>query len=144
MNHDSHFPACRSPAWQGMAESTPPGGLALPQCPACGHLFYPPQRYCPQCLHDRIGFRPDSGAGVVLSVAALHNTLEPAFRGRLPVHVAAVRLDAGVTLFAFADAMLPAGTRVAAWLDQDEGNAAGVLRVRCLPMDHEQKDGAFA
>ncbi|BDB26294.1 hypothetical protein Tamer19_04100 [Cupriavidus sp. TA19] len=144
MSHDSQFPACRSAAWQGMAEATPDGGLALPQCPACAHLFYPPQRYCPRCLHDRISFRADSGAGVVLSVALLHSTLVPAFVGRLPVHVAAVRLDAGVTLFALADAMLPAGTRVAAWLDQHEDNAAGVLRVRRLLTDHENHDGGCA
>ena len=125
----------RSPAWQSLAAATPRNGLALPHCAACGHHFYPPQRYCPQCLHGDIGYLPDSGAGVVLSVAVLHHTLEPRFAARLPVHVAAVRLDAGVALFALADAMLAAGTRVTVWLERDDAQPDGVLRARCLAMN---------
>ncbi len=130
MSHGNLVPQCRSLAWQSMAEATPAGCLALPSCPACEHRFYPPQRYCPQCLHGRIEYRPDSGAAVVLSMTRLHSTLDPDFQGRLPVHVAAVRTDSGVTLFALADEMLQPGTRVTVCLDRDNDKTAGVLRVR--------------
>lgn len=129
--------SAHSPAWQALAAATPSNGLALPHCAACGHRFYPPQRYCPRCLHGDIEHLPDGGAGVVLSVAVLHYTLEPRFADRLPVHVAAVRLDAGVTLFALADTMLAAGTRVTVWLDRDHAHPDGVLRARCLPMSQD-------
>ncbi|MDK3025969.1 zinc ribbon domain-containing protein [Cupriavidus taiwanensis] len=133
--------SAHSPAWQALAAATPPNGLALPHCAACGHRFYPPQRYCPRCLHGEIEHLPDSGAGVVLSVAVLHHTLEPRMARRLPLHVAAVRLDAGVDLFALADAMLPAGTRVTVWLDRDEHHPDGVLRAR-WPSLHAAGDHA--
>lgn len=138
MSHDSHVPGRRSLAWQSMAGATPHGGLALPYCPACGHRFYPPQRYCPQCLHGHVEYRPDSGAAVVLSMTRLHHTLDPAVQRQLPVHVASVRTDSGVTLFALAEHMLPRGARVTVCMDND--NTAGVLRVRSLQQPDQDGD----
>ncbi|MEM5404354.1 MULTISPECIES: Zn-ribbon domain-containing OB-fold protein [Paraburkholderia] len=134
MSHDASFAQCRSLAWHRMAESTPLGGLALPCCAQCGHQFYPPQRYCPRCLHGHIDYVADSGAAVVLSVTRLHHTLEPAFVSLLPLHVAAVRTDSDVTLFALADDMLAPGTRVRVSLSRDGSAPADVLRVRALPL----------
>lgn len=137
MSHGNRDAQCRSLAWQSMAAASPWGGLALPCCPACGHSFFPPQRYCPQCLHGRIEHRPDSGAAVVLSMTTLHSTLDAALQGRLPLHVAAVRMDSGATLFALADQLLRPGMRVTVGLERDHHDTAGVLRVRNPQPNHE-------
>lgn len=146
MNHGSlPFPD-RSLAWQAMAEATraaianASGNLALPHCPACGHLFYPPQSYCPRCLHGSIGHQADSGTAVVISTTRLHTTLDPVFAQRLPLHVAAVRTDSGVTLFALCGAMLPAGTRVTVCLAGDDDGPAGLLHARSIRAGHDEND----
>ncbi|MCP3723936.1 hypothetical protein M3I53_12480 [Paraburkholderia sp. CNPSo 3272] len=137
MSHDASFAQCRSLAWHSMVESTPSGGLALPCCAQCGHQFYPPQRYCPRCLHGHIDYVADSGAAVVLSVTRLHHTLKPAIVSSLPLHVAAVRTDSGVTLFALADDMLAPGTRARVSLSRNGWAPAGVLRVRALSLPEQ-------
>ena len=129
----------RSLAWEAMAGSVMRHGFALPHCPACGHLFYPPLRHCPRCLGGRIEFRPDSGRAVVLSTTCLHTTMGDFFRDKLPLYVANVLTDSGVTLFALATRDLPAGTRVEISMHPDGQGGGTVLHARTVNQDDQEK-----
>ena len=120
----------RSSAWQHMAQHTPEDGLALPACPSCGHLFYPPQSYCPHCLHAPVVFQADSGLATVLSVCALHVSFDEALKAQLPMQTVQVRTDSGVCLFALADTALATGARVTVHLLADLYGGAAVFLVR--------------
>lgn len=104
-----------TPASSEMArliEAAEQHGFALPRCNACGHRFYPPQSWCPECLAPEIEYVADRGHATVLSMIRIHRSLENEWRGRLPVYVACVRTDSGVSLFAIAEGNLPTGTPV--------------------------------
>jgi uncharacterized OB-fold protein len=77
--------------------------LALPVCEACGTVQFPPREACSKCLSDRITPRAVEAGGTLLARTAIHRSLEPGFQSQLPLAVGTVRLDCGVTAFAFLD-----------------------------------------
>lgn len=97
---------------QRLLDSARRHGFATPCCGTCGHRFYPPQPWCPQCLAADVQYSADSGLGTVVSTAVVHRSLDSAWEGRLPLPTVSVRTDSGISVFALASSELPAGTRV--------------------------------
>jgi uncharacterized OB-fold protein len=89
------------------------GRLALQRCTACRNIQYPPRELCGVCLADTLEWRvTDDEPGEVLASTVLHHSHEPAFNGKLPIHVGLIRLDAGPTAIGFLTEACSAGTRV--------------------------------
>jgi len=95
--------------------------LALQHCVDCGFVQYPPRELCAACLSDRLEWRAaDREAGDVLAVTTLHNSHDPAFRPRLPLTIALVRLECGPSVVCFApDAATGQRVHVTAALDSE-------------------------
>ena len=126
-------PAARSPAALGLTEFAAQGRLALQVCGDCGTVHYPPQEACRKCLSVRLEWRPQDGAGELISDTILHHSNEPYFRAHLPLRVGSVRLDAGPTAIAFVHTACPAPparVRLRAVLDR-----AGAAVLVAMPDD---------
>jgi uncharacterized OB-fold protein len=96
--------------------------LALPACEDCGTIQFPPREACGKCLSERIAPRPVEPAGTLLARTTIHRSLDPKFP--LPLGVGTVRLDCGVTAFAFLDPGCgEAGSRVQLREEQRHGSA---------------------
>jgi uncharacterized protein len=86
--------------------------LALQHCNDCGTHQYPPRELCSTCLSSRLEWHAtDREAGNVLAVTTLHHSHDAAFRPRLPLAIALVRLDCGPSVVCFASDVAP-GQRV--------------------------------
>jgi uncharacterized OB-fold protein len=126
-------PAARSRVALGLTTFAAQGRFALRVCRDCGTAHYPPQEACRQCLSVGLAWRPQDGAGELISDTVLHHSNEPYFRALLPLRVGSVRLDAGPTAIAFVHAACPAPparVRVRAVLDR-----AGTAILVALPDD---------
>jgi uncharacterized OB-fold protein len=126
-------PSARSRVALGLTAAAARGRLALQVCRDCGTVHYPPQEACRTCLSVRLAWRPQNGAGELVSDTILHHSNEPYFRARLPLRVGSVRLDAGPTAIVFvhgACAAPPTRVRVRAALDR-----AGAAVLVALPDD---------
>jgi uncharacterized OB-fold protein len=126
-------PAGRSHVALGLTAFAAQGHLPLQVCRDCGTVHYPPQEACRQCLSVRLDWRPQDGAGELLSDTVVHHSNEPYFRALLPLRVGSVRLDAGPTAIAFVHEACPAPparVRVRAVLDR-----AGTAILVALPDD---------
>jgi uncharacterized OB-fold protein len=126
-------PSARSRVALGLTAAAARGRLALQVCRDCGTVHYPPQEACRTCLSVRLAWRPQNGAGELLSDTILHHSNEPYFRARLPLRVGSVRLDAGPTTIAFVHAACgtpPVRVHVRAALDR-----AGAALLVALPDD---------
>jgi uncharacterized OB-fold protein len=126
-------PAARSRVALGLTAFAAQGRLALQTCRDCGTVHYPPQEACRQCLSVRLAWRPQDGAGELISDTVLHHSNEPYFRALLPLRVGSVRLDAGPTAIAFVHEACPAPparVRLRAALDR-----AGAAVLVALPDD---------
>lgn len=119
-------PANRTHLWTPVTEGATAGEFRLQVCGSCGAVQYPPREVCRQCLSDALVWRAQDGLGKVIAATALHASLEPYFQSRLPVHVAAVQLDAGPVVYAFNDDNLKPGAlvRITARID---GSGQAVL-----------------
>lgn len=87
-------------------------GFALNNCRDCGHRFYTAQSFCATCLSPNVVAEADTGEATVLSTTRIHRSLDPVLAPVLPLHVACVRTTGGQRVFAMADRLLSAGTRV--------------------------------
>ena len=126
-------PAARSPVALGLTAFAAEARLALQVCRDCGTVHYPPQEACRHCLSVRLEWRPQDGAGELISDTVLHHSNEPYFRALLPLRVGSVRLDAGPTAIAFVHGACPAPparVRLRAALD-----CAGAAVLMALPDD---------
>src|SRR5215471_10761738 len=101
-------PAARSRVALGLTAFAARGRLALQVCRDCGTVHYPPQEACRKCLSVRLAWRPQNGAGELVSDTVLRHSNEPYFRARLPLRVGSVRLDAGPTAIVFVHGACPA------------------------------------
>jgi uncharacterized OB-fold protein len=89
------------------------GRLALQRCTACGNIQYPSRELCGVCLADALEWRvTDDEPAEVLASMVLHHSHDPAFNGKLPIHVGLIRFDAGPTAVCFLTEACSAGTRV--------------------------------
>lgn len=74
--------------------------LSLQQCQSCGHWVYYPRHACPHCDESRLEWRIASGRGVVQSYSHVFRPQHPFFDDKVPVILAAVRLDEGPVVIA--------------------------------------------
>jgi NAD(P)-dependent dehydrogenase (short-subunit alcohol dehydrogenase family)/uncharacterized OB-fold protein len=126
-------PAARSRVALGLTAFAAQGRFALQVCRECATVHYPPQEACRRCLSVRLEWRPQDGAGELISDTVLHHSNELYFRARVPLRLGSVRLDAGPTAIAFvhdACPAPPARVRVRAALDR-----AGAAVLAALPND---------
>jgi NAD(P)-dependent dehydrogenase (short-subunit alcohol dehydrogenase family)/uncharacterized OB-fold protein len=126
-------PASRSRVALGLTAFAAQGRLALQVCRDCGTVHYPPQEACRQCLSLRLAWRPQDGAGELVSDTVLRHSNELYFRTRVPLRLGSVRLDAGPTALAFVHEACPAPparVRLRAALDR-----AGAAVLAALPDD---------
>lgn len=134
-------PPQQSAAMLGMFRAAQASTFVLPNCLRCGHLFYPPQAWCPRCLHGETGYAPDSGLATVLSMTALAISFEAAWKRRLPTHVACVRTLSGVSLFALADGAMAEGTEVRVSVRAAAAALPALLTVRATEAEPEVRCG---
>jgi NAD(P)-dependent dehydrogenase (short-subunit alcohol dehydrogenase family)/uncharacterized OB-fold protein len=126
-------PAARSRVALGLTAFAAQGRLALQVCRDCATVHYPPQEACRQCLSLRLDWRPQDGAGELISDTVLRHSNELYFRTRVPLRLGSVRLDAGPTAIAFVHGACPAPparVRLRAALDR-----AGAAVLTALPDD---------
>lgn len=116
---------------QQMAEYAAQGKLVLQHCAACGIAQYPPRELCAACLADRLEWRvSDAEYGQVIAHTTLHHSHEPAWQLSLPLPVALVRLDVGVTIICFISEGCEIGTSVRVTAHND---AAGQVMLTAAP-----------
>jgi NAD(P)-dependent dehydrogenase (short-subunit alcohol dehydrogenase family)/uncharacterized OB-fold protein len=128
-------PAGRSRVALGLTAAAALGYFELQVCVDCGAVQYPPREACHRCLAVNLKWRPQSGAGELISSTVLHHSHEPYFRDRLPWRIGLVRLDCGPTVLAHVPAgVLPAPCRVkiVARLDR-----AGQATLVATPTGHD-------
>jgi NAD(P)-dependent dehydrogenase (short-subunit alcohol dehydrogenase family)/uncharacterized OB-fold protein len=126
-------PFARSRVALGLTAFAAQGCLALQVCRDCASVHYPPQEACRECLSARLDWRPQDGAGELVSETVLHHSNELYFRARAPLRVGSVRLDVGPTAIAFVHGACPAPpvrVRLRAALDR-----AGAAVLAALPND---------
>lgn len=81
--------------WDGCAQRR----LLIPECRACGHLFFFPRVLCPHCGSQDLGWREATGRGHVYT----HTTVRMSFWGDafaddVPYNVSYVELEEGVRI----------------------------------------------
>ncbi len=114
-------PWSRSRVAQGLTAAAAFGRFELQVCQDCQAVQYPPQEACRTCLSERLQWKPQSGAGELLSETKLHHSNDLFFRERLPWRLGWVRLDAGPALMVHLHGEVraaPARVRVGARLDR--------------------------
>jgi len=97
----------RSRVSLGFTAAAALGRFELQVCSQCEAVQYPPREACYQCLSERLVWKPQNGAGELLSRTVLHHSHDPYFGKRLPWHVGMVRLDCGPTVLAHLPAVAP-------------------------------------
>lgn len=68
--------------------------LAVQRCTACSLMPAFPRIACPRCFGE-LAWVPLAGTGTVAAVAIVRRALAPAFKGHLPIVLAAITLDEG-------------------------------------------------
>lgn len=87
------------------------GQVCVQRCDDCGRWRHPPRRFCPQCFSRAASFQPVSGAGIVVSFAVSHRSLDPGWAARAPFPTLVVGLDEGPRLVA-ATSLAPEDVRI--------------------------------
>lgn len=82
------------PYWRGLEQ----GKLKTQYCNTCDRRWLPARECCPHCLSTDWRWRPVSGRGRIVSWVIYHVAYHPAFKDRLPYHVALVELEEGPRL----------------------------------------------
>jgi len=77
--------------WDGLRE----GALRLQRCHGCGHAYFPPQPFCPDCLSRDVDVFTATGRGTLHSYVISHRAV-PGFE--VPYAIAVVELAEGPRL----------------------------------------------
>ena len=128
-------PTGRSRVALGLTAAAALGYFELQVCADCGAVQYPPREACHRCLAVNLKWRPQSGAGELISATVLHHSHEPYFRDRLPWRIGLVRLDCGPTVLAHVPAGVspaPCRVKIVARLDR-----AGQATLVATPTGHD-------
>jgi len=82
-----------APFWKAAREQR----LAMPHCPACGHIQWPPRSLCGECLSPlgEADWKDIVQSGTIWSFIVYHRAFHPGFASMVPYNVALVKLDAG-------------------------------------------------
>jgi uncharacterized OB-fold protein len=89
------LPEIAAPHWAAAAH----GEVSLPHCRQCKTRFFPPTRFCPNCLADDVAWVSVEGHGVITGWCTFHKPYYADFWLPLPYDVILIRLDAGPQLF---------------------------------------------
>lgn len=76
------------------------GELRLQCCSDCGHVQFPPRRFCSRCLAALPPFERASGRGRVRSFSVVRHPISSAFADEVPFVVALIELAEGPTMMA--------------------------------------------
>lgn len=82
------------PYWDGLKARK----LVMPQCDACGKIWYPPAPFCPECWSRDFSWQELSGRGKVNSWVVFHQAYFSSFKDDIPYNVAEVELEEGPRL----------------------------------------------
>lgn len=75
------------------------GELLLPECKACGNLFYYPRIACPRCGSSDLGWQCCAGDGAIFSFSHVRMSFfGPAWNNEIPYTVVLIDLDEGVRI----------------------------------------------
>jgi NAD(P)-dependent dehydrogenase (short-subunit alcohol dehydrogenase family)/uncharacterized OB-fold protein len=137
----------------GLTAAAAEGRFELQVCERCAAVQYPPRDACHRCLSSQLKWRPQSGAGELLSDTVLHHSNDPFYRERLPWRLGLVRLDAGPTVivhlhgdvsslppFAAAGAPPPPEGRVRVGARLDRAGAAVLIGFPAEESEHMADD----
>ncbi|MGE5146312.1 MAG: SDR family NAD(P)-dependent oxidoreductase [Candidatus Eiseniibacteriota bacterium] len=119
-------PGTRARVTLGLTNAAARGVLELQVCRDCGTVQYPPREACHVCLSLRLDWKPQDGAGELISETCIRHAMELYFRERTPWRLGVVKLDAGpiVVVQVHGDCQkAPTRVRVEACLDKS-GQAA--------------------
>ncbi len=106
--------------------------LFLQQCTVCETVQYPTRDVCVNCLAGELTVQSQSGTGELLSISALHHSLDHAMAQQLPWVLASVKLDCGpVVLAHLTDTAITAGSKVEVTA-QEQANGSSLLQARPL------------
>jgi uncharacterized OB-fold protein len=113
------------------------GVLALPTCPACQHVRWPPGPNCPKCLCRETDWKPSSGRGTVYAWTVVANPPGPGLTDDLPYIVAMVDLPEGARIVANIVDCGPSDVRAGMPLEVIfERRSDGVTIYNFTPADH--------
>ena len=121
-------PGARGRAALPLTAAAAEGRFELQVCQECGTLQYPPREACQKCLSARLKWRPQDGAGTLMSDSRLHHSNDLFFRERLPWRLGLVKLDCGPTVVAHLHESVEKKVKVRAMLDR-----AGQAVLAALP-----------
>jgi uncharacterized OB-fold protein len=83
------------PFWEACKK----GKLVLQRCGVCGHIRFPPTRFCPKCRSDSHEWIESKGLGRVFSwIVVRHPVPRDIYAADVPYVVALVALDEGVRI----------------------------------------------
>jgi len=119
-------PGGRSRVALGLTAAAARGRLELQACRDCGAVQYPPREACRVCLSLRLDWKPQDGAGELISETTLHHSNELFYRERMPWRLGVIKLDCGPVVVAHLHgdcAPAPSRVRVDAKIDR-AGQAA--------------------
>ena len=83
------------PFWEAAKEHR----LTLPKCGQCGHVFFPPYLFCPQCISRDIRWIEASGKAKVWGHIEMAQPYLKSFEAELPYNVVLVELEEGPMMF---------------------------------------------
>ena len=131
----------RSRVALGLTAAAAIGRFELQQCADCAAIQYPPREACHVCLSARLQWKPQSGAGKLLSETVLHHSNDLFFRERLPWRLGLVQLDAGPTLMVhLLDCAPAAPARVTVDVRLDRAGQAVLLGFPETETEHMAED----
>jgi uncharacterized protein len=97
----SRYPAPRcDPDNRPLLDAWRDGRLVLPQCRACGRVFFYPRPLCPHCSSDALAWSAASGRATIVSFSLVRRPNHPAFNDELPIVLAELLLDDGPSMLA--------------------------------------------
>jgi NAD(P)-dependent dehydrogenase (short-subunit alcohol dehydrogenase family)/uncharacterized OB-fold protein len=129
-------PGTRSRVTLGLTEAAARGVFALQVCRDCGTVQYPPREACHACLSLRLDWKPQDGAGELISETRIRHALELYFRERAPWRLGVVKLDVGPIVVVQVHGDIPAAparVRVQACLDKSDQAALFALPEKETP-----------
>lgn len=80
-------------------QATTRGELVIQKCSQCGHLRWPPQGTCPECLSLEWAWSKIRPSGTLLSYVVYHRAFDPGFADQIPYTVGLVQLDDGPRMY---------------------------------------------
>jgi NAD(P)-dependent dehydrogenase (short-subunit alcohol dehydrogenase family)/uncharacterized OB-fold protein len=123
-------PGGRSRVALGLTAAAALGRLELQVCRDCGIVQYPPREACRVCLSRRLDWRPQDGAGELVSETLLRHSNELFYRERVPWRLGMVRLDCGPVLVVHLHGdCLPAPSRVRVVVNLDRAGQAALVAI---------------